>query len=180
MRTLRLSHLTPTFCPSHSKRLLILLQVQSIWSFIQFAFFCVISCGSVQFLLESKAIVSPSHFSAAVSRPALPECGHLYDLFFSPAENREPLIYGSMPRLCLQGAPRVLQQIFLLSLLLFFLSHCDSHIFCSLIYYYRYCSSIDFTKVDFLQSIISVVCKGIHQCYSWLFLGSGISTNHNL
>lgn len=29
--------------------------------------------------LESKATVSRSHFSAAVSRPALPECGHLYD-----------------------------------------------------------------------------------------------------
>lgn len=167
MRMLWWSHLAATLCPFHSKRLLILIQVQSIFIFIQFVFFCVISHGSVQYLLESKpkqqflALIrlllsaGPLCLSVATST-IMPHC-----VLQSSREQRNPDSWQYAQTLSPQGDPRVYSNFFF-SLLPFFLSPHVFHILCSLIYYFYYCSSLDLIKVDFLQSIIYVVCEGIH------------------
>lgn len=72
---------------------------------------CVVSIGIQSNSLSLSFFCCCQQARFARVWPLLRSC---FTVFFSPAENREPLIYGSMPRLCPQGAPRVLQQIFLL------------------------------------------------------------------
>lgn len=127
------SHMAPTFCTSHSKRLHILIQVQSIIIFIQFVFFCVISHGSVQYLLESKpkqqflAIIplllsaGPLYLSVATFT-IMPHC-----VLQSSREQKNPDLWQYAQTLSPQGAPRVLQQIFLLSLALLSFTPCFSY-----------------------------------------------------
>ncbi len=85
---------------------------------------CVVSFG-----VQTKATVSCSHSSAAVSRPTLPECGHLYDhaSLCSLVQQRNPDLWQYAQTLSPQGAPRVLQQFFLLSLALLSFTPCFSY-----------------------------------------------------
>lgn len=169
MRMLRWSHLAATFCPFYSKRLLILIQVQSILFLLcDISWLCIVSFG-----VQTKATVSRSHSSAVVSRPTLPECGHLYNhaSLCSLVQQRteKPWFMAVCPDFKSTGSSQSFTANFSsLSCPSFF--HPMFLIFC-------YCSSLDFIKVDFLQSIISVVCECIHHYYSCSFLGSGISAN---
>lgn len=71
-----------------------------------------------------------------------------YRVLQSSRKQRTPDLWQYAQTLSPQGAPSIYSKFFF-SLLLFVLSPRDSHIFCSLIYYYCYCSSLDFIKVDF-------------------------------
>lgn len=154
------------------KRLVIFLPSSKHLKFHSVCFLlCLILWLCVVFFLESKATVSHSHFSATVSRPALPECGHLYNhaspCSYVQQKTENPRFMAVCPDFKSTGSSKSFTAN-VSSLLPFVLSPCDSHIFCSQIYYYCYCSSLDFIQVDFLQLIINVVCKGIDQYYFFI------------
>ncbi len=85
----------------------------------------------VSFGVQTKATVSCSRSSAAVSRPTLPECGLLYDhaSLFSLVQQRteKPWCMAVCPDCKSTGSSQSLQQFFLLSLALFSFTPCFSY-----------------------------------------------------
>lgn len=139
---------------------------------------CVVSFGvkpKQQFLALIPLLLSagPLCLSVATSM-IMPHC-----VLQSSREQRNPDLWQYAQTLSPQGAPRDFYSKFFFSLLPFFLSPHVSHIFCSLIYYFCYCSNLDLIKVDFLPSVKVFFAKASIIITLAHFEGQRFQQNHD-